>query len=73
MRVALRVLVLLLVFAGVGWMAAGGVMRHAARHAARGGAPEPEVRLAAEMAGLFAGGAAALVMGIAMVWMRNKP
>jgi hypothetical protein len=34
---------------------------------------EPEVRLSAEMAGLFAGGAAALVVGIAMVWMRNNP
>lgn len=73
MRVAMRVLVLLAVFAGAGWVAARGVMRHGASHAARGVAPEPEVRLAAEMAGLFAGGAAALVMGIAMVWMRDKP
>ena len=69
MRILLRVVMLLMVFGGVGWMAARGVMRHAANE----GAMEPEVRLAGEMAGLFAGGAATLIVGIAMVWMRDKP
>ncbi|MBW4038640.1 MAG: hypothetical protein HIU91_07130 [Acidobacteria bacterium] len=68
MRVALRVMLLLLVAAVVGWMAARGVMHHAAN----AGAMEPEVRLSGEMAGLFAGGAAALLAGIAMVWLRKK-
>ena len=68
MRVALRALVLLLVFAGVGWLAARSVMAHAANRGAMG----PEVRLAGAMAGLFAGGAAALIVGIAMVLLRDK-
>ena len=64
MRVAMRTLVLLVVFAGVGWLTARGVMAHVAS----GGAMRPEVQLAAAMAGLFAGGASAAVVGIAMVW-----
>jgi len=36
------------------------------------GAMQPEVRLAGAMAGLFAGGATTLVVGIAMVWTRKK-
>ncbi len=68
MRVALRTLVLLAVFAGVGWLTARGVMRHVAS----GGAMQPEVRLAGAMAGLFAGGAATVIAGIAMVWIRRK-
>ena len=72
MRVALRVVVLLLIFVGVGWMAAHGVMRHAADHAQNTAAMQPEVRLAAEMAGLFAGGAATLIAGIAILWSRDK-
>ena len=68
MRVALRTLVLLAVFAGVGWLTARAVMNRVASK----GAMEPEVRLAGAMAGLFAGGAVTLVVGIAMVWSRGK-
>jgi hypothetical protein len=67
MRLALRVLVLVGVFAGVGWWTARVVMGHVAS----GGAMQPEVRLAGAMAGLFAGGAVTLVVGIAMVWRRQ--
>jgi hypothetical protein len=68
MRVALRTLVLVGVFAGVGWLTARAVMNHVERK----GAMQPEVRLSGAMAGLFAGGAATLVVGIAMVWSRGK-
>jgi hypothetical protein len=68
MRVALRTVVLVGVFAGVGWLTARVVMDHVASR----GAMEPEVRLSGAMAGLFAGGAATLVVGIAMVWSRGK-
>ena len=72
MRGAVRTVVLLAVFVGVGWVSAHEVMRHAVSHAPNVGAMDPEVRLAAEMAGLFAGGAATLIVGIAMVWTRGK-
>ena len=68
MRIALRALILVVVFVGVGWLTASGVMRHVAS----GGAMQPEVRLAGAMAGLFAGGAATVIVGIAMVWRRGK-
>ena len=68
MRVALRALVLVVVFAGVGWLTARAVMGHVASK----GAMQPEVRLAGAMAGLFAGGAVTLMVGIAMVWSRGK-
>ena len=68
MRVALRALVLVVVFAGVGWMTARAVMNHVAS----AGAMQPEVRLAGAMAGLFAGGAVTLIVGIAMVWTRRS-
>jgi hypothetical protein len=68
MRVALRTLVLVGVFAGVGWLTARAVMSHVESK----GAMQPEVRLSGAMAGLFAGGAATLVVGIAMVWTRGK-
>jgi hypothetical protein len=68
MRVALRAVALLVVFAGVGWLTARAVMAHVAG----AGAIQPEVRLSGAMAGLFAGGAATLVVGIAMVWMRRR-
>ncbi len=68
MRIALRTLMLVLVFAGVGWMTARSVMSHVEGK----GAMQPEVRLSGAMAGLFAGGAATLVVGIAMVWSRGK-
>jgi hypothetical protein len=64
MRLALRVLVLLTVFAGVAWLAAHMVVSHAAATT-----PESQVRLSAAMAGLFAGGAAAVLAGIAMLWI----
>jgi hypothetical protein len=66
MRVALRVLVVVFVFAGVGVLTAVAVTHHAVV-----GTPAAEVRLAAAMAGLFAGGAAAVVVGIALVWRRS--
>ena len=68
MRVALRALVLVAVFAGVGWVTARAVMNHVAS----AGAMQPEVRLAGAMAGLFAGGAVTLIVGIAMVWSRRS-
>ena len=68
MRVALRALVLMAVFAGVGWFTARAVMNHVASR----GAMQPEVRLSGAMAGLFAGGAVTLIVGIAMAWSREK-
>jgi len=68
MRVALRALVLVAVFVGVGWMTARAVMNHVERK----GAMQPEVRLSGAMAGLFAGGAVTLIVGIAMAWSRKK-
>jgi hypothetical protein len=65
MRLVLRVLLLLVVFAGVGWFAA-----HLATAHAVAGTPAAQVQLAAAMAGLFAGGAAAVVAGIAMLRRR---
>ena len=68
MRVAIRALVLVAVFVGVGWVTARAVMNHVAS----AGAMQPEVRLAGAMAGLFAGGAVTLIVGIAMVWTRRS-
>lgn len=66
MKLALRAVLLLAVFLGVGAFAVRGVMRHASA-----ATPVAEVRLSAAMAGLFAGGAAAVVVGIALVWRRQ--
>jgi hypothetical protein len=66
MRVFWRAMVILVVFAGVGWLAARAVMAHAVA----GGAPLAEMRLSSAMAGLFSGGAAAVVVGIALLWKR---
>ena len=68
MRIALRALALVFVFAGVGWLTARGVMRHVADR----GTMQPEVRLAGAMAGLFAGGAATVISVIVMAWTRGK-
>jgi hypothetical protein len=68
MRVMLRVLALVAVFVGVGWVTARAVMNHVEIK----GAMQPEVRLSGAMAGLFAGGAVTLVVGIAMAWTRGK-
>jgi len=62
MRVASRTLVLMAVFAGVGWFTARAVMNHVESR----GAMQPEVRLSGAMAGLFAGGAVTLIVGIAL-------
>ena len=68
MRVIMRALVLVAVFAGVGWLTARAVMTHGEST----GAMQPEVRLSGAMAGLFAGGATTLVVGIAMAWSRKS-
>jgi uncharacterized membrane protein YciS (DUF1049 family) len=68
MRVALRVLVLIVVAVGVGLATADGVVRHAVN----AGAAESQIRLAGAMAGLFAGGAAAVVVGIGMALMGRR-
>ncbi len=68
MRVTLRALVLLVVFASVAWITARAVMDHVASR----GAIQPEVRLSGAMAGLFAGGAVTFIVGIAMVWSRRR-
>ena len=68
MRVIMRALVLVAVFAGVGWLTARAVMTHVESM----GAMQPEVRLSGAMAGLFAGGATTLVVGIAMAWSRKS-
>jgi len=41
-------------------------------HVASRGAMQPEVRLSGAMAGLFAGGAVTLIVGIAMAWSRGQ-
>ena len=67
MRLAGRAAIVLAVFSGVGWLAA----REVIAHGVAGGAPIAEVRLDAAMAGLFAGGAVAVLVIIAIVrWAR---
>jgi len=66
MRPALRAVVVLLIFAGVAWLTAHIVTIHAAA-----GTPAAQVRLSAAMAGLFAGGATAVIGAIAMFWKRR--
>jgi len=68
MRFAWRAVLLVLVFVGVGLATADGVVTHAVN----AGSAESQVRLAGAMAGLFAGGAAAVVVGIAMVVMARR-
>jgi hypothetical protein len=62
MRLVLRTFIVVAVFVGVGLATANGVVKHAVN----AGAAESQVRLAGAMAGLFAGGAAAVLAGIAM-------
>lgn len=69
MKLALRTLMLLLVFAGVGLFSYHAVLTHGARQA---GAYLPETRLAAMMAALFAGGAATVLTGIALALTTHK-
>jgi hypothetical protein len=66
MRLALQAVIVLLVFATVAWISAHGVIAHAVA-----GTPSAQVRLSAAMAGLFAGGAAAVITAIAMFWKRR--
>jgi hypothetical protein len=64
MKLALSALLLVTVFAGVGVLTAHAVLAHSAQ---RAGVYLPETRLAAMMAGLFAGGGAAVIAGIALL------
>jgi hypothetical protein len=66
MRLAMRSVLLLAVFCGVGLLAARAVMAHASP-----GTPVAEVRLSAGMGGLFAGGAATLLVLIALLRRRS--
>ena len=68
MGIAWRAALVLAVFAVVGWLTSHGIMVHQMRHGV-GGA---EVRMAAWMAGLFAGGGAAAITGIALVMLRRR-
>jgi len=68
MKLVIRAVVLIAVFAGVGFAVAKAVIEHAAVNGAAG----PEVRLAGAMAGLFVGGAAAGLSGLGMVLLRRK-
>jgi hypothetical protein len=63
MRIAVGALIVLAVFVGVGVLTAHLIL---ARHT-NAGAYEPQVRLGADMAGLFAGGMAALIALIVVV------
>jgi hypothetical protein len=67
MRIAWRVGIVAAVFVVVGWGTARAVMHHAAA-----GTPVAQVRLSAEMAGLFAGGAAAVLAGIGLAWWASR-
>ena len=63
MRWLWRVVLVVGVFAGVGY----GAMRLLIAHAVARGAPEYSVRLGAAMGGLFVGGVAAVLVGIALL------
>lgn len=67
MRIAVRALIVLAVFVGVGVLTAHLVLAHHAN----AGAYEPQVKLGADMAGLFAGGIAALVAIVVVVRVRG--
>jgi hypothetical protein len=68
MRVVWRAAVVLAVFVGVGLWTSHVVMAH---ELAKAGAPVAEVRLVSWMAGLFGGGLAAVLVGIAVVVRRG--
>jgi hypothetical protein len=69
MRVVWRAVVVLAVFAVVGYAASHVVMVH---ELAKPGAPIAEVRLVSWMAGLFGGGLAAVLVGIALLIKRGR-
>jgi hypothetical protein len=66
MRVVWRAALVLVVFVGVGLLVSHGVMLHVRAERT----PAADVRPAAWMAGLFAGGLAAVVTGIAVLLKR---
>lgn len=68
MGVAWRAAVVLVVFAAVAWLASHAVMLHEVRRGAVGA----EVKLASWMAGLFGGGLAAVLVGLALVIKRGR-
>jgi hypothetical protein len=67
MRYVWKAIVVVAVFVGVGLLTA----RAVSAHAAPGGAYALQVRLGSAMAGLFAGGVAATLTLIALVWKRG--
>ncbi len=68
LRLLGRILLVLLIFLGVGlWT--GHVL---IVHATAGGTPEYKVRLAGAMGGLFAGGTAATVAGVALLLSKTR-
>lgn len=69
MRFIWRGIVVLAVFICVALAVSHTVMTH---EIVRAGTPYAEVRLASWMAGLFAGGAAAVVVGIAVLIRRGR-
>ena len=68
MAFAWRAAIVLLVFIGVGFATAKIVVTHAVN----AGAAESQVHLAGAMAGLFAGGLAALLAGIALALSQSR-
>jgi hypothetical protein len=69
MKWTVRIFVVLLVFVAIFWMSEHIVLEHA--HVRTAGY-EPETLLAAHMSGLFAGGAAAVLMFIGLLIVDNK-
>jgi hypothetical protein len=69
MRLALNAVIVLAVFVAVGWYAAHVAFAHAA---IRYNGSTPEARLGADAAGLFAGGAAAVITLIALLLFQSR-
>lgn len=69
MRILLRSLLVLAAFLGVGY----GTMHVVVARAVAHGAPEYSVRMAGAMAGLFAGGIAAILMTLIVLLGPRKP
>lgn len=67
-RLVGRILLLLAIFLGVGFGAAHALIAHAVA----AGTPEYKVRLAGAMGGLFAGGAATMLVALAL-FVGRKP
>lgn len=70
MKIALRICATLVVFVVIGWMAQHIILEHA--HVRTVGY-DPQTRLAGYTAGLFAGGAASVIVLIALFMLDNKP